>query len=63
MAPISPIHHEFAHILARGAVAVLARRALEVRGAQGVTLGVVSNVMEEPFSKFETFADPRTHLS
>lgn len=42
MAPISTKQHEFAVILARSAVAVLAQRDLEVQGAQGVTLGVIA---------------------
>ena len=42
MAPIDSTHRVAAQILARSAVAVLAQRNLTVRGAQGVTLGVIA---------------------
>lgn len=42
MAPIDQIHRVAAQILARGAVTYLAQRDLTVRGAQGVTLGVIA---------------------
>jgi hypothetical protein len=42
MAPIDQTHRAAAHILARSAVAYLAQRDLTVKGAQGVTLGVIA---------------------
>ena len=42
MAPIDSTHRAAAHILARSAVAYLAQRDLTVKGAQGVTLGVIA---------------------
>ena len=42
MAPVSKTQQEFAHVLARSALAVLSQRDLQVRGAQGVTLGVIA---------------------
>ena len=42
MAPIDQTHRVAAHILARSAVAYLAQRDLTVKGAQGVTLGVIA---------------------
>ena len=42
MAPIDSNHRVVAQILARSAVAVLAQRDLTVKGAQGVTLGVIA---------------------
>ena len=42
MAPIDHNHRVAAQILARSAVAVLAQRDLTVKGAQGVTLGVIA---------------------
>ena len=42
MAPIASSHQEAAHILARSALVYLSQRDLKVRGAQGVTLGVIA---------------------
>ncbi|KAK3702136.1 hypothetical protein LTR37_015111 [Vermiconidia calcicola] len=42
MAPITITHHEAAHIVARATIAVLAQRDLTIKGAQGVTLGVIA---------------------
>ena len=42
MAPIAHAYHETAHILVRSAAGLLLQRDLKVRGAQGVTLGVIA---------------------
>ena len=42
MAPIAFTRSDVAHIFARSAVAMIAQRDLKVRGAQGVTLGVIA---------------------
>lgn len=43
MAPITYTNNEVAHLLARGTLVLLSRRGnLTVRGAQGVTLGVIA---------------------